>query len=109
MDEPERLEVLDELGRCAQLCGELAEAGRVWEELVAGLGGADPPRLADVKRRLATIYELEGASPRAAAVRMEAAEVFVTCGRDAEAAPPMLRDEDGAYGAEPEEEPLYDE
>ena len=36
-DEPGRLDVLDQLGRCAQLCGELAEAGRVLEEVAAGL------------------------------------------------------------------------
>jgi AAA ATPase domain len=67
-DEPGRLDALEELGRCAQLCGELGEAGRVWEEVAAGLDSAvDHQRLADIQRRLATVYELQGASPRAVA------------------------------------------
>lgn len=89
-NEPERLRVLQELGHCAQLCGELSEAGRVWEEVAAGLEVSDAERLADVKQRLAMVYELEGASPRAATVRIEAADAFETAGRPAEAAGELL-------------------
>ena len=80
-DEAGRLAVLEELGRCAQLCGEFSEAGRAWEEVAADLDGAvDPQRLADVKRRLAAVYELEGAPRRAAAARLEAADAFEAAG-----------------------------
>jgi DNA-binding CsgD family transcriptional regulator/tetratricopeptide (TPR) repeat protein len=86
-DEPGRLDLLDQLGRCAQLSGELAEAGRAWEEVAAGINeSADPQRLAEVKRRLATVYELEGASPRVAAARLEAGDAFEAAGLPGEAA-----------------------
>jgi DNA-binding CsgD family transcriptional regulator/tetratricopeptide (TPR) repeat protein len=97
-DEPGRLEVLEELGRCAQLSGELGEAGRAWEEVAAGLDdAADPQRVADVKRRLATVYELEGASPRAAAARLEAADAFEAAGLHAEAAGEWLLAAEGLW------------
>lgn len=85
-DEAGRATVLQELGRCAQLCGEVAEARRVWEELVAALdGNAAPERLAGVKQGLGAVYALEGAWAHAAAARREAAEAFEAAGRDAEA------------------------
>ncbi|HSH83513.1 MAG TPA: hypothetical protein VLA19_33690, partial [Herpetosiphonaceae bacterium] len=34
-DEPGRLAVLDQLGQCAELCGELSEAARAWQEVAA--------------------------------------------------------------------------
>jgi DNA-binding CsgD family transcriptional regulator len=87
MDEPGRLDVLDQLGRCAQLCGELAEAARILEEVAAALGeAADPRRLGDVKRRLATVYELQGESHRAATARLEAGDAFEAAGLHDEAA-----------------------
>ena len=97
-DEPGRLAVLEELGRCAQLCGELGEAGRVWEEVAACLGEeADPQRVADVKRRLATVLELEGASSRASRLRLEAADAFEASGLDAEAAGELLLAAEGLW------------
>ncbi|HXQ85963.1 MAG TPA: AAA family ATPase, partial [Gaiella sp.] len=89
-NERERLRVLQELGHCAQLCGELGEAGRAWEEVAAGLDAGETERLAEVKQRLATVYDLEGASPRAAAVRLEAADAFEAIGLDAKAAGELL-------------------
>jgi DNA-binding CsgD family transcriptional regulator len=100
-NEPGRLDVLEELGRCAQLCGELGEAGRVLEEVAGGLDGADTRRLADVKRRLATVYELEGASPQAAAARLEAADAFEAAGQHAEAAGEWLLAAEGVWGEDP--------
>jgi len=88
-DEPARLVVLDELGGCAQLCGEFAEAVRAWEEL-AESARDDLARVAEVKRKLATVYELQGAASRAVAARLEAADAFSTCGHDAEAAAERL-------------------
>ena len=84
-DEPGRLQVLQELGHCAQLCGEIAESGRAWEEVAAGLTDGDPERLAEVKQRLATVHELEGNWPQAAAVRLEVADAFEAAGRHADA------------------------
>jgi DNA-binding CsgD family transcriptional regulator/tetratricopeptide (TPR) repeat protein len=86
-DEAGRLEVLQELGRCAQLCGELAEAGRVWEEVASSLDGeTDLRQEAGVRRRLATVYELQGEAVKAGAAHLEAASRFATAGLDAEAA-----------------------
>ncbi len=84
-DEPARLVVLDDLGGCAQLCGDFAEAVRAWEEL-AESARHDLPRLAEAKRKLATVYELQGAASRAVAARLEAADAFSRCGHDADAA-----------------------
>ena len=90
-DEPGRLAVLEQLGRCAQICGELSEAGRAWEEVAASLDPvADRERLADVLRGLATVYALEGAWGRVAIARQEAAEAFEAAGRDADAADEWL-------------------
>jgi DNA-binding CsgD family transcriptional regulator len=90
-DEAARLEVLDQLGQCAQLCGELAEAGRVWEEVAASLDDrTSPERVAEVRRRLATVYELEGASVRAGAARLEAGDALERAGLGGEAATEWL-------------------
>ena len=84
-DERGRLAMLDVLGSCAELCGELAEAVRAWEELAEGAFD-DGSRLAETKRKLATIYELQGAGAKALAARLEAADAFASCGRLADAA-----------------------
>jgi len=86
-DDSGRLDLLEELGRCAQFSGELSEAARAWEEVDAGLDGtSDRERLAGVQRRLATVYGLQGASAKATAARMRAAEAFEAGGLFAEAA-----------------------
>ena len=91
-DEPDRLAVLEQLGHCAQICGELSEAGRAWEEVAASLDRiADRQRRADVMRRLATVYALEGAWGRAATARQEAAEAFEAAGGHADAAGEWLQ------------------
>ena len=90
-DEAGRIDVLDELGRCAQLCGELAEARSAWEEVAAALDGtADYERVANVKRGLGAVYALEGAWGPSAAARREAAEAFEATGRPADAASEWL-------------------
>ena len=90
-DEAGRLVALERLGRCAELCGELVEAARVWEELAeARRAEGDSEALAQAERRLATVCELSGASERAVAARTRSAEAFAACGVVAEAATERL-------------------
>ena len=90
-DETGRLAVLEELGRCAQLCGEFSEASRALEEVAADLDGTgNPQRLGEVKRRLAAVYELEGVTRRATTARLEAADAFEAAGVHAETAGELL-------------------
>jgi predicted ATPase/DNA-binding CsgD family transcriptional regulator len=101
-DEAARLEALDQLGRCAELSGELAEAARAWEEVVAGLAEpADLRRVAEMKQRLATVYQLQDARQKAVEAHIEAAESFAQCELHAEAAGEWLLASDGAFGDDP--------
>ena len=85
-DEAERLVALERLGLCAELSGELAEAARVWEEVVdARRAGGDGEALAGAERRLASVYELSGARERAVAARTRSADAFAACGHAEEA------------------------
>jgi DNA-binding NarL/FixJ family response regulator len=101
VDEAARLDVLDDLGRCAELCGELVEAVRAWEELADTLGPSDPSRHAETKRRLATVYELQGAAAKAVAAHLSAADEFARCGRDADAASERNRAGVGLFEEDP--------
>lgn len=86
-DESARLDVLEQLGHCAQLCGELAEARRAWEEAVESLEGTqDALRQANLRRGLASVYAIQGDGHRAVAARTDAAETLEAAGLDAEAA-----------------------
>jgi DNA-binding CsgD family transcriptional regulator len=101
-DEAARLDGLDQLGRCAELTGQLTEAARAWEEVVAGLvEQADLRRAAEVKQRLATVYQLQDAGEKAVAAHLEAAETFARCGLHGEAAGEWLLAADGAFGDDP--------
>ena len=101
-DEQARLEVLAELGRCAQLCGDLGEAVRVWEEAADGFHEAvEQQRLAEVQRQLATAYELQGASPKAVAARLEAAEAFDAVGLHGDAAVELYAASEGLWRDDP--------
>jgi DNA-binding CsgD family transcriptional regulator len=86
-DEDVRLDALARLARCAQLTGELADAARLWEELLAGL---DPDtallRRAEVKRELGFVYRMLGRRDRAEAYRAEAADELAAAGAPADAA-----------------------
>jgi class 3 adenylate cyclase/DNA-binding CsgD family transcriptional regulator len=87
VDESGRVEALDQLGRCAQLCGDLADATTAWEEAMAAIDrDGDPRSLAEVKQHLATVYELQGSFDKATNAHTDAAALFISCGLDAEAA-----------------------
>jgi DNA-binding CsgD family transcriptional regulator/tetratricopeptide (TPR) repeat protein len=86
-DAKRRLDVLDRLARCAELCSEHAEAAALLAELadyrarsgdVAGLAGA--------ARRLATVQEVRGDWQAALAARSRAASAFNQAGMPGEAA-----------------------
>ena len=99
-DEAGRLNLLDRLGQCAELCGDLPEAARAWREVADGRHlTADASGEAEVQRRLATVYELQGAWEvyelqgaweRALAAREAAAELFARCDQPGEAAAERL-------------------
>ena len=90
-DEDGRLAALERLGRCAQLHGDLAGAARAWQEVVeACRARGDLNTLAELQRRLAGVYELQGAWDRALAARAAAAEAFAERGQEFEAATERL-------------------
>jgi predicted ATPase/DNA-binding NarL/FixJ family response regulator len=90
-DEDDRLAALERLGRCAQLHGDLAGAARAWQEVAEGCRAqGDLSRLARLQRRLAGIYELQGAWERALAARAAAVEAFAEQGQELEAAAEQL-------------------
>jgi len=90
-EEELRLEVLDQLGNCAQLCGMLAEAARAWREVAEGRHQTeDKQPFAKIQRRLATVYELQGAWGKALPARQAAAEAFAACNLPGEAATERL-------------------
>jgi DNA-binding NarL/FixJ family response regulator len=102
-DEPGRVAVLDELGRCAQLCGELAEATRAWQECAAAIDpDADPNLAAAVARELATVYELQGAPARATSARRQAADLFALGGAVAEVASERLALAGSLFASDPD-------
>jgi DNA-binding CsgD family transcriptional regulator len=90
-DESSRLAVLEQLGECAELSGEFGEAARAWREAADGHALAGDVRaVADVHRRLASLYELQCAWESAFASRTAAADGFRTSGFPGEAAAERL-------------------
>ncbi len=90
-EQAQRLDVLDRLGSCAQLNGDLAEAARAWREVAEQRRRAgDRPRFADTQRRLASVYELQANWEAALAARRAAAEAFAQSHLPGEAAAERL-------------------
>ena len=90
-DEAGRLALLERVGRCAELSGDLGAATRAWEEVAeARRAAGDSGAAAELTRRLAVAYDLQGASERALAARQRAAEGFTDARRDADAAAELL-------------------
>lgn len=90
-EEARRLDVLDQLGKCAELCGEFPEAVRAWREVAEARRSQGQLRAAaEVERRLAAVFELQGAWDRALSSRQSAAESFAGSGQPGDAAAERL-------------------
>jgi DNA-binding NarL/FixJ family response regulator/lipopolysaccharide biosynthesis regulator YciM len=86
-DEHTRLDVLERLGRCAELAGDHAEAVGAWREAAEGRRReGDLLRLGEAHRRLAAVFELQGRWQEALAAREQAAAAFTHAGSPADAA-----------------------
>jgi DNA-binding CsgD family transcriptional regulator/tetratricopeptide (TPR) repeat protein len=82
-----RLEVIDRLARCAEMCSEYADAVALLRELADGHERhGDLVALASTHRRLALAHELRGQWESALAARETAARVYARAGRCDEAA-----------------------
>jgi DNA-binding CsgD family transcriptional regulator len=86
-DDDRRLETLERYARCAELAGELAEAGRAWRELADVRDGIEG---AVAQRKLAAVLDLRGERGPAFAARQVAAEHFAAHGAAADAALELL-------------------
>jgi DNA-binding NarL/FixJ family response regulator len=86
-----RLDVPERLAGCAELAGDLAEAGTIWREVADGRRReGDPFPLGTAQRRLAAVLELQGRWQEALASREQAAGAFTAAGLEAEAAAERL-------------------
>jgi DNA-binding CsgD family transcriptional regulator len=86
-DDDRRLDTLERYARCAELAGELAEAGRAWRELADVRDGIER---AVAQRKLAAVLDLRGERNHAFAARQVAAEHFAAHGAAADAALELL-------------------
>ncbi len=83
----ERIAVVEEHARYAELAGDLAEAARAQREVVAARRAEGAGRaLADAERRIAGIYALQGRRDLALAARRVSAEAFAANDLPGEAA-----------------------
>lgn len=90
-EERERLVVLERLGECAGLTGELEEAVQAFREAAEAYEySGDRERVARLQRRLAGLYELQCVWEAAFSMRRAAAEGFVASGLVGEAAAERL-------------------
>jgi DNA-binding CsgD family transcriptional regulator/tetratricopeptide (TPR) repeat protein len=90
-DETARLAMLERLGECAELSGDVADAIRAWREVAESHRSAgDSLALARIQGRLAAVFERECQWDAALAARQEATTAFVTGGEPGEAAAERL-------------------
>jgi len=90
-DEGSRLDVLQRLGSCAELAGDLGDAATVWREVADGRQrDGDDRGLGDAQRRLAAVLELQGRWQEALASRERAASAFTAANSPADAAAERL-------------------
>lgn len=86
-DDDRRLDTLERYARCAELAGELAEAGRAWRELADVRDGIERAR---AQRKLAAVLDLRGERGPAFTARQVAAEDFAAHGAPDDAALELL-------------------
>lgn len=90
-DELTRLEVLDSLANCAELCGRTAEAILAWREVAeVRMQLGDGREYAEVQRKIANAYEIQGSWEQANMARLEAADAFAESSLPGEAASERL-------------------
>jgi DNA-binding NarL/FixJ family response regulator len=90
-DESGRVTVLEKLAESEALSGNVADAVLAWREAAEGLAsGDDPRRFAELQRRLAGLYEIQGAWDAALAARSAAAQSFLDTDLPGEAAAERL-------------------
>ncbi len=83
----ERTALLEQIGRHAEICGELRDAAVALAEAAeARRALGESGRAAELDRRLAVDHELQGAWESALTARRRAADGFAATGRDADAA-----------------------
>ena len=81
LDEAGRLQLLDRLGECAELSGDLSQAIGIWREVAeAHRRAGHLLQAGQVERRLANVYELQTAWERALTTRQAAAAAFAASG-----------------------------
>lgn len=86
-DDDRRLDTLERYARCAELAGDLAEAGRAWRELADVRDGIERAR---AQRKLAAVLDLRGERGPAFTARQVAAEDFAAHGAPDDAALELL-------------------
>ena len=89
--ETERLDALELLAGCSELCGDADEGARLWQQVSSGREQLDDAQgSARARRRLATLLEMRGDWDDAVTARMAAAEGFDRSALPAEAATERL-------------------
>jgi DNA-binding NarL/FixJ family response regulator len=90
-DDRERIELLERIGRYAELCGDLADAVVAFDEAAAARRAlGDVRAAAELDRRLAVVHELQGVWESALTAHHRAARGFARTGQEADAAAELL-------------------
>ncbi|HEV2787193.1 MAG TPA: LuxR C-terminal-related transcriptional regulator [Solirubrobacteraceae bacterium] len=90
-DRDDRVELLVRIGHYAELCGELGDAVLAWEEAAdARRVDGDTREAAELDRRLAVAYELQGDWGSAIAARQRAGHGFARVRQEKDAAAELL-------------------
>lgn len=85
-DEMARLALLNQLGHCAQISGSLNDAARSWREAAESYGNMRASQeFAEVQRKLATVYGLQGTWGEAMTAHRLAADAFLDADNKQEA------------------------
>jgi ATP/maltotriose-dependent transcriptional regulator MalT len=90
-EELRRLEFLDQLGHCLHRSGSLSEAARAWREVAQSYHQMEAHQdFAQVQRKLATVYSLQGTWDRALSAHQQAAEAFFAADMGSEGTTELL-------------------